>query len=666
MSSGEATTVPRQQPPLGIDLGTTFSVVAYVDDSGRPVTIPNSLGDLITPSAILVDVDEVIVGRAAVRSSAENPEAYAECFKRDMGSPRFRRKIRGLDVPPEVLSAFVLERLKKDAQRRIGPIQKAVVTVPAFFDETRRRATQDAGRLAGLEVLDIINEPTAAALAYGHQCGFLKVSTGGPPPAPQRVLVYDLGGGTFDVTILEIEGMRFHAVVTDGDVWLGGKDFDEQLVNYLAQQFVEAHGIDPRSDPQDAAQLWLDAQEAKHALSERTKTSVTCFHAGIRMRIEVTREIFEDMTRNLLERTEATTSMVLSDAYLDWPQIDRVLLVGGSSRMPSVAQMLRRLSGKEPDCSQSPDEAVAQGAALYAAMLAAGQGSPSRPSCELVNVNSHSLGVVGINPKTRQRTNAVLIPKNTPLPHRAMKIFHTARADQRGVKIPVVEGESHRPEDCISLGECIIRDLPPGLPRGTAIEVEYRYATNGRISVSARVPCVRYSAHMEITPQEARDLATLEVWRLRLLGKIGPADQGAAAVPAVPPTVDLNDPSNVLKRLDALYEQVGMAAVRVPLPAAIEQSRQIAVASAAPLAQLQARLQEAERARQTAGPGRDAPHPNAAIAQLKVELQQAQTQATFAHLALGRECVMAGFYPPGTDNEVREIQRLQRQIAGRG
>ena len=282
-----------KQPPVGIDLGTTYSLVAFLDATGRPTTVPNSWGDLLTPSAVFCDDDDIVVGKEAVKNAALAPDRYAECFKRDMGGMSFRHKIRDLNVPPEVLSAFVLERLKKDAEQRLGPIREVVVTVPAFFDETRRKATQDAGRLAGLEVLDIINEPTAAAVAYGYHCGLLDSETKNAI-SPQQVLVYDLGGGTFDVTILRIEGTRFRALATDGDVLLGGKDFDERLVNHLAEKFLAAHGVDPRSDPQDATQLWLDAQEAKHSLSERSKTTVLCFHAGIRMRIEVTRDEFEN------------------------------------------------------------------------------------------------------------------------------------------------------------------------------------------------------------------------------------------------------------------------------------------------------------------------------------------------------------------------------------
>jgi len=300
----------------------------------------------------------------------------------------------------------------------LGPIRQVVITVPAFFDELRRKATQDAGRLAGLEVLDIINEPTAAAVAYGYHHGFFDPAHAGKSDTPLRVLVYDLGGGTFDVTLLEIAGTQFRALATDGDVRLGGKDFDERLVNHLAEQFLGEHGADPRGEPQDAAQLWLDVQEAKHSLSQRSRTAVIVFHAGMRMKIEVTRDQFQDLTRDLLERTESTTSLVVKEAGLDWTQVDRVLLVGGSSRMPMVTDMLRRVTGKEPDVSLSPDEVVAHGAALYAAMLMNQGGSSPLAGARLLNVNPHNLGIVGLDVKTRRRQNVIVIPKNTPLPCR--------------------------------------------------------------------------------------------------------------------------------------------------------------------------------------------------------------------------------------------------------
>ncbi|NUQ65624.1 MAG: Hsp70 family protein [Pirellulales bacterium] len=648
-----------EQPPIGIDLGTTYSVVARLDSTGRPVTIPNDLGDLLTPSAIYVDEDEIIVGKEAVKAAVVKPEAYAECFKRDMGSVAFRRTVCGQKVPPEVLSAFVLQRLRRDAERRIGAFRKAVITVPAFFDESRRRTTQNAGWLAGLEVLDIINEPTAAAIACGCDRGFLDLTDPDPSKTAQRILVYDLGGGTFDVTILQIGGARFETLATDGDVRLGGKDFDQRLVDHLARQFQEAHGVDPRSDPQDAAQLWLDAQEAKHALSERTKTTALCFHAGIRMRIEVSRSEFEEMTADLLERTETTTSLVIRQAGLAWDQIDRVLLVGGSSRMPMVRAMLRKLAGREPDCSQSPDEAVAHGAALYAGVLLAKEAGLHESACEVVNVNSHSLGVVGVHRTTGRKTNVVLIPKNTRLPASASRVFHTAQADGRSIRVPVVEGESERPEDCIALGECVVRDLPPGLPAGATVEVEYRYAANGRISVVARVPAVRYSARVEIERAQAPDLDDLDTWRARLLGKPH-WDRRRADEAIGKATVDLGSRESILERLDALYAKVGVAAVHLSLPAALSSCQQAAIAAVKELSRAKGALARSEEAAQATLHDAAALHQGASVSQARTKCEEAQVRADFASLVLGRECVDRGFTPPGVEKECQEIGQLRR------
>jgi molecular chaperone DnaK len=665
------------QPPVGIDLGTTYSLIAFLDTSGRPTTVPNSWGDLLTPSAVFCDDDAIVVGKEAVKNAVIAPDRFAECFKRDMGGMTFRHKMRDLPVPPEILSAFILERLKQDTEQRLGPIRQAVITVPAFFDEIRRKATQDAGRLAGLEVLDIINEPTAAALAYGYQCGLLDPQSendglkgtvpfsltrksGQSPKKPQQVLVYDLGGGTFDVTILRIEGSMFRALATDGDVLLGGKDFDERLVNHIAERFLAVHGVDPRSDQQDATQLWLDAQEAKHSLSERTKTVVPCIHAGIRMRIEVTRDEFQDLTRDLLDRTEMTASLVVQQAGLDWDRIDRILLVGGSSRMPMVREMLRRISGKEPDCSQSPDEAVAHGAAIYAGMLMKQGTAANKLNCELVNVSSHSLGLVGIHKQTNEKNNVVIIPKNTALPCRVVRNFRTARDNQPCVCISVVEGESHRPEDCISLGECVVRDLPSGLPQGTPVEVEYAYAANGRISVSARLPNVRQSARVEIRRDQASHLENLDAWRGKLLGQ---AAENEKTITSRAEAVDMNDPKSMLKRLDALYIKLGKAAAGITLPPALANSQKTARQAAADCTKIRTHLKDAESARQTAVGRTEAIRLDALLAQARTGLNEAQTRADFASLVLGRECACAGCLPPKMENELREIQKLQKHTA---
>ncbi len=658
MSTSTSAVSIEKQPPVGIDLGTTYSLVTYLDAMGRPTTVPNSWGDLLTPSAVFCDDDVIVVGKEAIKNAALAPDRYAECFKRDMGGMIFRRKVRDLNIPPEVLSAFVLERLKKDAEQRLGPIRKVVVTVPAFFDETRRKATQDAGRLAGLEVLDIINEPTAAALAYGYHCGLLNSQTQ-TANRPQQVLVYDLGGGTFDVTILRIEGTRFRALATDGDVLLGGKDFDERLVNQLADKFLAAQGVDPRSDPQDATQLWLDAQEAKHSLSERNKTVVCCFHAGIRMRIEVTRDEFHELTRDLLDRTEMTTSLVVKQAGLDWNQIDRILLVGGSSRMPMVRDMIRRISGMEPDCTQSPDEAVAHGAAIYAGMLMQKDLSPEKLTCELINVSSHSLGLVGMHKQTQEKTNVVLIPKNTPLPCRAVRNFRTARANQRSVCISVVEGESHRPEDCISLGECVVRELPAGLPQDTLIEVEYCYAANGRISVSARIPTIRQSARVEIKRDKASHLEDLDTWRKKLL--MMPTDINDGFTSHSEP-VNLNDRESMLKHLDALYIKLGRVTAGVALPTALSHSQTAALQATTECTQMKSQLNDAQCARQTAVSRSEVIRLDAFLAQARIRLHEAQTRADFAHLVLGRECVSTGFHPPNMEREIQDIQQLQKHL----
>jgi molecular chaperone DnaK len=473
---------------IGIDLGTTYSVVAHLDAHGRPISIPNSVGELLTPSVVLFEDGGVIVGKEAVQAAAMEPDRVADCVKRDMGSKAYRRKINGEFLPPEVISSFILKSLKGDAERKLGPVKKAVVTVPAYFDEGRRRATMDAGKLAGLEVLDILNEPTAAAIAYGYQLGFLDPKGNTPKDQPLRVLVYDLGGGTFDVTIVEIQGRSFKALATDGDVCLGGKDWDEKLIGIAAEQFKAQYREDPRDNPVSLQELWLAAETAKKTLTERPKAAIYVNHLGSRLKVDVTRAQFEEATAALLGRTRTTTEIVVRQAGMKWADIDQVLLVGGSTRMPMVGRMLQELSGKVPERSISPDEAVAHGAALYADLLTHGKGkSAGPPKFAITNVNSHSLGILGIDPTTQRKRNHVLIPKNTPLPYTVTKVFPTSKANQSSVLIRVLVGESERPEACTEVGTCTIRDLPPELPAGWPVQVSYSYEANGRLHIAARL-----------------------------------------------------------------------------------------------------------------------------------------------------------------------------------
>ncbi len=423
---------------VGIDLGTTYSAIAWLDDTGRPQTLVNGEGDKLTPSAVLFEGDNVVVGKEAIKALATEADDVATRAKRSLGARFFERPLGGRHYPPEAIQAWVLNKLKMDASRQIGPVTHAVITVPAYFDEVRRKATQDAGYIAGLEVLDIINEPTAAAIAYGFREGLADASVAGDA-APLRILVYDLGGGTFDVTVLEIDRANFVALATDGDVSLGGNDWDDRLVDFVAEKFIEKHGKDPRLDANVLGRLWRECEDAKRTLSAREKTAIACDYRGLAVRVEITRQQFEQMTADLLERTAFTTKETLLASGLAWGDMNRVLLVGGSTRMPAVRKMLRDLSGKEPDVSVSPDEAVAHGAALRAGQLLA---SEENRRFQIKNVNSHSLAVVGTETATRLERCAILIPRNTPLPVMAKRIFKTQKANQTSILVPVVEGES--------------------------------------------------------------------------------------------------------------------------------------------------------------------------------------------------------------------------------
>lgn len=515
-------------PAVGIDLGTTFSVVARLDQRGRPVTLVNSEGDRVTPSVVLFDGPDVVVGREALKAMATENERVAECSKRDMGYRVFHKVLEGQQYPPEVIEAWILNKLRIDATQQIGPFSKVVITVPAYFDEVRRKATQDAGYMAGFEVLDIINEPTAAALAFGLQQGYLdpRSRTDRVPSGWRRILVYDLGGGTFDVTVMEIrdhpEGARFVALATDGDVRLGGYDWDQRLVDLVAESFIHEHYLDPRDDPDAAGRLWRECEDAKRMLSTRNKASVACDYRGRASRVEVSRGQFEEATQDLLDRTRFTTVQTLKAAGMDWADVERVLLVGGSTRMPMVHEMLHRLSGREPDTSVAADEAVAQGAALRAGLLLAEQ--EGRPAAFAIkNVNSHSLGVVGTDPTTRRRRNGILIPRNTHLPVTRKRTFKTQKASQKSILVQIVEGESPSADDCTQIGRCTVCDLPPDLPAQSPVDVRFHYEPNGRLKVRVRLPGTERQLETEIVRENSLGKEQLDGWRRRICN-LAPTD----------------------------------------------------------------------------------------------------------------------------------------------
>jgi molecular chaperone DnaK len=482
---------------VGIDLGTTFSAIATLDERGQAVTLPNLDGEMLTPSAVLIQDDGAVIGEAARDVALEQPGQVALLVKRWMGHPKFANAVAGRDFRPETLSALILRKLVQDAARRIGPVSRAVITVPAYFDDTRRKATKDAGRIAGLEVLDILDEPTAAALAYSfqtHNAAHLHAGDALPIPE-QTVLVYDLGGGTFDVTLVRLGKHHFQSLAIEGDVRLGGKDWDDRICEYVADKFQAAHGADPRDDPVSHAALSAAAERAKRTLSKLQQASITCSHAGKVLTVPLTRAEFDNLTRDLLTRTRLTTQEVLRQAGLGWDKVDRILLVGGSTHMPMTGLMLRDLSGKEPDHSLAVSEVVARGAAIHAGIVAARQRQGADGNGEAdaaldllgdvveINVNSHSLGIEV--KRNEERINDVLVPKNTQLPTASSRVYRTVVENQTRVRVKVLQGEASQADACISIGECWIEGLPAKLPKSSPVQVRCGVGSNGLVDVMA-------------------------------------------------------------------------------------------------------------------------------------------------------------------------------------
>lgn len=488
---------------VGIDLGTTMSVIAHLDANGNAATLPNREGDPLTASAVYLDGNDAIVGKSAKQAAAHNPEKVATIIKRSMGQPLYHRQVDGRQFRPETLSAIILRKLKQDAERRIGPISNAVITVPAFFDDTRRKATEDAGRIAGLDVLDIINEPTAAGLAY---CLEDKLNTADAMAdfIEKRdkftALVYDLGGGTFDVTMVRLSAQEFETVATDGEVELGGKDWDDVIVDFIARQFEEQHGENPSDDPESGA-IWREsvsglAESTKKLLSQLTSAPIECFYRDRMVKAMLSRSRFEQMSRDLLTRTRVVTSFVANEqANMSWNDVDHVLLVGGSTRMPMVHRMLEEVTGRQPDDSLDPDQVVAHGAAIFAAVRAA-QADVKRfamndrvkkqlSEVEVIDVNSHSLGIAIMSKRQQQKMNYIMIPKNTKLPHAASKVFGLSKPGQTSVRVKVLEGEAPEASANIQIGECVVHDLPGDLAVHAPVQVRLNYGSNGRVNVMA-------------------------------------------------------------------------------------------------------------------------------------------------------------------------------------
>lgn len=533
---------------LGIDLGTTFSAMAHVNRYGKPEIVTNAEGFQTTPSVVhFYDEDACIVGEEAVKMVVIDPHNVVRFIKRHMGEEYFTLDFFGRDYTPQEISALILRKMKEDAEELLGvPVNDAVVTVPAYFNSAQRGATAEAGKIAGLNVLSIINEPTAAAIAYGLD------RIGGK----RKLLVFDLGGGTFDVTVMEIRGTRLTTIASDGNAELGGKDWDDRLLNHVAEQFYEKFQLDPRDDAAPYQELYERCLNAKISLSNKERAVIPVNYRGQRMVVPVTRDQFVELTRDLVDQCEDTANIVLEKARLRWEDLDDVLLVGGSTRMPMIRDLLEGLAGKPAAEGVNPDECVALGASLagvfrhrpnHPALLAQRQqmvsrakevkraerkDSPApapapapaasdRPKSAAIGLaaggsRSASIGLaaggsitaaagdqpeqmMGLPPVTiedatthplgivvldRNREERVveLIPEGTRVPHRYKGRFAYAYENMTAVRVEVTEGTGSRRDEVTVIGKVELTGLPPR-PRGTPIEVIYSYGVDQILQV---------------------------------------------------------------------------------------------------------------------------------------------------------------------------------------
>ncbi|MBU5453903.1 molecular chaperone DnaK [Caproiciproducens sp. MSJ-32] len=470
---------------IGIDLGTTNSCVAVME-GGEPVVITNSEGSRTTPSVVSFQANgERLVGQVAKRQAITNPDRTIISIKRHMGT-NHKVNIDGKEYSPQEISAMILQKIKADAEAYLGEkVTQAVITVPAYFNDSQRQATKDAGRIAGLEVLRIINEPTAASLAYGLD----KMDTN------QKILVYDLGGGTFDVSILELGDGVFEVLATNGDTHLGGDDFDQKIMDYIADTFKAEHGIDLRNDKMAVQRLKEAAEKAKIELSSSMQTNInlpfiTADATGPKhIDMNLTRSKFNELTHDLVQRSIEPMKKALTDAGLSIGEIDKVILVGGSTRIPAVQEAVKNFTGKEPSKGVNPDECVAVGAAIQAGVL-----TGEVKDVLLLDVTPLTLGI-----ETLGGIATPLIERNTTIPTKKSQIFSTAADGQTSVEIHVVQGERKMAADNKTLGRFTLSGIAPA-PRGIPqIEVTFDIDANGIVKVSALDKGTGKEANITIT-----------------------------------------------------------------------------------------------------------------------------------------------------------------------
>ncbi|MFN5976650.1 MAG: Hsp70 family protein [Planctomyces sp.] len=558
-----------QSRAIGIDLGTTYSCIAQLNEHGQPVTLTNAEGELSTPSVVFFDDQgQVIVGTEALRNAIASPARVVQHAKRHMGEDGKFWKIHGFRYSPVQISALILRKLLEGAREQLGEITEAVITVPAQFSDAQREATVQAGRAAGLERVEMINEPVAAALCHVLGSDGLNFSV---LSEAQQILVFDLGGGTLDLAVVRYRQDEVQVIASDGDLELGGLDWTRVLVNLAAERFIAQFGVDPRETPESLQFLSLEAEQAKRSLSVRARAAITVRHQNRLKTWQVERGEFEQSSRVLLERCRQVVQRILKDNRFGWARIDTVLTTGGASRMPMVKELLSQLSGRTLNTSLSPDQSIAHGAALYAGMLQANRQQAKSVYDRRVSerlrrvqqrsVSARSLGILVRDEQTGRRVPHYLIGANSPLPASVTSVFGTVVPNQRKVHVRIVESGAGSDRPPTVLGDCTVSGLPADLPEGSEIEVTLSYDHQARVHVTAREPLSGVLAEVEIlradnlqrgvVPEESRVAAAEPVAELKSVSATGAAvELGAAPKPEPKPEPKLEpklEPKAALK-----------------------------------------------------------------------------------------------------------------------
>lgn len=492
---------------IGIDLGTTFSVAAQVKD-GQSEVVPNREGARLTPSVVLVQEDgKVVVGDAAKEQAVIVPEGVVTAVKNYMGKQHSFHLSDGKDYTPEMISSFILRRLVEDVERFTGQkVDGAVVTIPAYFTDAQRKATEDAAKLAGLNLLGTINEPTAAAIYYASR---IKSSD------PQNIMVYDLGGGTFDVTIIRTQGMDVRVLSTHGLSGVGGKLFDQAIVDYVCEEFASKHDIDLEDDDylDEYQELVLKAENCKIQLSSKDSAIIPLRVGKVKESITVTREFLENEVMKLYMRTEASIRKAIREAGISFESLDKVVLVGGSSKIPLIQHQIEKLLGRKPSMDVNPDEAVALGAAIYAQI----QDGRSADTATVSDVCSHSIGVAVIS-KELNEVNHILIKRNSRIPCSVEEALYTTMADQASIRLTITEGEFSEMCDVTQLAVESI-NLPKGLPKGTEVGIVVALDAGQLLHLYVKIPLAGIDKEYTISRQQNMDLERLEELQGVTLGK---------------------------------------------------------------------------------------------------------------------------------------------------